>query len=77
MVGQAVSHYEIIDKFGRSGIGDVFPTEDTSPECKVVFGGLRVRESAEILRVCKDTVRPYWRPSKVWLLRELSDGEAE
>jgi RNA polymerase sigma factor (TIGR02999 family) len=36
------------------------------------FGGLRVVEIAEILRVSEETVKRDWRLAKLWLLRELS-----
>src|SRR5579864_1621411 len=36
------------------------------------FGGLRVEETAEVLRISSDTVIRDWRMAKLWLLRELS-----
>lgn len=39
------------------------------------FGGLSVKETAEILKVSPDTVRRDWRLAKVWLLCELKDYE--
>ena len=35
------------------------------------FGGLSVKEVAEVLKVSNETVMRDWRLSKVWLLREL------
>jgi RNA polymerase sigma factor (TIGR02999 family) len=35
------------------------------------FGGLSVKEVAEVLRVSEETVLRDWRLAKVWLLREL------
>jgi RNA polymerase sigma factor (TIGR02999 family) len=35
------------------------------------FGGLEVKEVAEVLKVSKETVMRDWRLAKVWLLREL------
>jgi RNA polymerase sigma factor (TIGR02999 family) len=35
------------------------------------FGGLSVKEVAEVLRVSEETVMRDWRLAKVWLLREL------
>ncbi|MFZ0062927.1 MAG: sigma-70 family RNA polymerase sigma factor [Pyrinomonadaceae bacterium] len=35
------------------------------------FGGLSVKEVAEVLKVSDETVMRDWRLSKVWLLREL------
>ena len=40
------------------------------------FGGLSVEETAEVLQVSPDTVMRDWRLAKLWLLRELSKGEA-
>jgi RNA polymerase sigma factor (TIGR02999 family) len=40
------------------------------------FGGLNVQETAEVLSVSPDTVVRDWRLAKVWLLRELSRGDA-
>lgn len=41
------------------------------------FGGLSVKETAEVLRVSADTVLRDWRLAKAWLLRELSGEDAE
>jgi RNA polymerase sigma factor (TIGR02999 family) len=35
------------------------------------FGGLSVKEVAEVLKVSDETVMRDWRLAKVWLLREL------
>ena len=35
------------------------------------FGGLSIKEVAEVLKVSDETVMRDWRLSKVWLLREL------
>jgi len=44
-------------------------------KCQVVemrfFGGLSVKEVAEVLHVSEETVMRDWRLAKVWLLREL------
>lgn len=40
------------------------------------FGGLDVKETAEVMRVSADTVMRDWKLAKVWLLRELSGDEA-
>src|SRR5262249_999027 len=37
------------------------------------FGGLSVEETAEVLKVSRETVMRDWRLAKVWLLRELSN----
>ena len=39
------------------------------------FGGLSVKEVAEVLRVSEETVMRDWRLAKVWLLRELGRDE--
>jgi len=39
------------------------------------FGGLSVKETAEVLKVSSDTVMRDWKMAKVWLLRELSGGK--
>jgi RNA polymerase sigma-70 factor, ECF subfamily len=38
------------------------------------FGGLSIKETAEVLRVSVETVMRDWRLAKLWLLRELSEG---
>ena len=47
-------------------------------ESKVVelrfFGGLSIKETAEVLKVSVETVMRDWRMAKIWLLRELSKG---
>lgn len=35
------------------------------------FGGLSIEETAEALRVSRDTVKRDWKMAKLWLLREL------
>jgi RNA polymerase sigma-70 factor (ECF subfamily) len=39
------------------------------------FGGLEVKETAEVLNVSSETVMRDWRLAKVWLVRELSGGK--
>ena len=39
------------------------------------FGGLSVKEVAEVLKVSEETVMRDWRLAKVWLLRQLGRGE--
>jgi RNA polymerase sigma factor (TIGR02999 family) len=36
------------------------------------FGGLSVKETAEVLSVSEETVKRDWRLAKLWLMRELS-----
>jgi RNA polymerase sigma factor (TIGR02999 family) len=38
------------------------------------FGGLSIKETAEVLGVSVETVVRDWRLAKIWLLRELSEG---
>ncbi|HVO80407.1 MAG TPA: sigma-70 family RNA polymerase sigma factor [Terriglobales bacterium] len=39
------------------------------------FGGLDVRETAEVLKVSPETVMRDWKLAKVWLVRELRRGK--
>jgi RNA polymerase sigma factor (TIGR02999 family) len=39
------------------------------------FGGLEVKETAEVLNVSSETVMRDWRLAKVWLVRELRGGK--
>ncbi len=39
------------------------------------FGGLDVKETAEVLKVSKETVMRDWNLAKVWLLRDLSGAK--
>jgi RNA polymerase sigma factor (TIGR02999 family) len=39
------------------------------------FGGLTVKETAEVLKVSPDTVMRDWRLAKMWLLRELEGDQ--
>jgi RNA polymerase sigma factor (TIGR02999 family) len=38
------------------------------------FGGLSIKETSEVLKVSVETVVRDWRLAKIWLLRELSEG---
>ncbi len=40
------------------------------------FGGLSVKETAEVLKVSADTVMRDWKLAKIWLLQELSGEES-
>ena len=40
------------------------------------FGGLSVKEVAEVLKVSEETVMRDWRLAKVWLLREIGQESA-
>lgn len=52
-------------------------TELDERKCRVVelkfFGGLKIEEIAEVLKVSPVTVKRDWRFARTWLLRELSD----
>lgn len=41
------------------------------------FGGLDVKEAAEVLKVSEITVIRDWKLAKVWLLREMRRGSAD
>jgi RNA polymerase sigma factor (sigma-70 family) len=41
------------------------------------FGGLSIKEVAEVLSVSEETILRDWRLAKVWLLRELSQNEPD
>jgi len=40
------------------------------------FGGLSLKETAEVLKVSEETIRKDWNITKSWLKRELSRGQA-
>ncbi len=59
------------------GLAEVDPRKGEVVEMRF-FGGLSVKEVAEVLKVSEETVMRDWRLAKVWLLRELgreADGE--
>jgi RNA polymerase sigma factor (TIGR02999 family) len=39
------------------------------------FGGLGVKETAEVLKVSNETVMRDWKLARIWLLRDLSGGK--
>ena len=41
------------------------------------FGGLTLEETAEALKVSRDTVKRDWRMAKLWLLREMRGGKPD
>jgi RNA polymerase sigma-70 factor (ECF subfamily) len=41
------------------------------------FGGLSEEEVAEVLKVSLRTVQQDWRLARLWLYRELSDGDGD
>jgi RNA polymerase sigma-70 factor, ECF subfamily len=38
------------------------------------FGGLSVKETAEVVKVSSDTVTRDWKLARAWLLTELNGG---
>ena len=57
-------------------LADVDPRKARVVEMRF-FGGLSIKETAEVLNVSPETVLRDWRLAKVWLLRELSQGNAD
>jgi RNA polymerase sigma factor (TIGR02999 family) len=53
-----------------SALGKIDPRKGQVVEMRF-FGGLSVKEVAEVLKVSEETVMRDWRLAKVWLLREL------
>jgi RNA polymerase sigma-70 factor, ECF subfamily len=41
------------------------------------FGGLTVKETAEVLRVSTDTVMREWGLARAWLMREMGEGQPD
>jgi len=39
------------------------------------FGGLTVKETAEVLKVSADTVMREWGLARAWLMREMDEGQ--
>jgi RNA polymerase sigma factor (sigma-70 family) len=39
------------------------------------FGGMSVEETAEVLKVSRDTVLRDWKMARLWILRELSTAD--
>jgi RNA polymerase sigma factor (TIGR02999 family) len=39
------------------------------------FGGLTVKETAEVLKISQDTVMRDWSMARAWLLREMDEGQ--
>ena len=56
-------------------LSDIDPRKGRVVEMRF-FGGLSIKEAAEVLNVSQETVLRDWRLAKVWLLRELSQGTA-
>jgi RNA polymerase sigma factor (TIGR02999 family) len=39
------------------------------------FGGLTVEETADVLHLSVDSIKRDWRLAKLWLMREMKDGQ--
>jgi RNA polymerase sigma-70 factor (ECF subfamily) len=50
------------------------PRKSTVVELRF-FGGLKVKEIAEVLKVSPDTVMRDWSMARAWLLREMDEGQ--
>jgi RNA polymerase sigma-70 factor, ECF subfamily len=59
-----------------STLGRVDPRKAQVVEMRF-FGGMSLKETAEVLHVSAETVLRDWRLAKVWLLRELSNREED
>jgi RNA polymerase sigma factor (TIGR02999 family) len=59
-----------------SRLNDVDPRKGQIVELRF-FGGLNVKETAEVLKISPDTVMRDWKLAKVWLLREISGRKAD
>ena len=57
-----------------SALAEVDPRKGQVVEMRF-FGGLSIKEVAEVLKVSEETVMRDWRLAKVWLLRELGRDE--
>jgi RNA polymerase sigma-70 factor, ECF subfamily len=56
-----------------SKLGEVDSRKSSVVELRF-FGGLTLKEIAEVLKVSSDTVTRDWNLAKAWLMREI-DGE--
>jgi RNA polymerase sigma-70 factor, ECF subfamily len=57
-------------------LADIDPRKGRVVEMRF-FGGLSIKETAEVLNVSQETVLRDWRLAKVWLLRQLSQGNGD
>jgi len=57
-------------------LADIDPRKSQVVEMRF-FGGLSIKETAEVLNVSPETVLRDWRLAKVWLLRQLSQGNGD
>ncbi len=59
-----------------SGLSSIDPNLSRLVELRF-FGGLTVRETAEVLGVSSATVKRGWRTARIWLRRELERGAGQ
>jgi len=57
-------------------LGKVDPRKSSVVELRF-FGGLTVRETAEVLKLSPDTVMRDWSLARGWLLREIEQGQGD
>lgn len=57
-------------------LAEVDPRKDRVVELRF-FAGLSVEETAEVLKVSRNTVLRDWRLAKMWLKREMNKGRTE
>jgi RNA polymerase sigma factor (TIGR02999 family) len=57
-------------------LADIDPRKARIVEIRF-FGGLGIKETAEVLGVSQETVLRDWRLAKVWLLRQLTRGAVD
>ncbi len=57
-------------------LADIDPRKSRVVEMRF-FGGLSIKEVAEVLNISEESVQRDWRLAKVWLLRELSQEHHE
>lgn len=55
-------------------LGQVDPRKSSVVELRF-FGGLTVKETAEVLKLSPDTVMRDWSLARGWLLREMEQGQ--
>ena len=88
--GGKVSHVEINDKMPASmkRVEDFIALDEALKKLALVdarqsqvvelryFGGLRTKETAEVLKVSSRTVELDWKVARAWLRRELGGGSS-
>jgi RNA polymerase sigma factor (sigma-70 family) len=57
-------------------LADIDPRKSRVVEMRF-FGGMSIKEVAEVLNISQETVQRDWRLAKAWLLRELGEGTAD